>query len=386
MSNLVDLTSDDDIDDNSKEKELIRRELLQLKDEIYVRQCRIADLEQLLKEYVQAENRKTQEKNQLQFTRTDGVISTYPWSKILEETRIHKFHILYWRPMQKEICDCVLSGIDCMVFLPAGSGKSLCFQLPALLYPNRLTLVISPLIALMHDQVNQLQALDIRAARLGSDTSKESSSYIYESIGQGSLSLLYVSPELLIKSKTLQRHLSTACGQGKLARIVIDEAHCCSQWGHDFRPDYRKLSMLRRLYPDICITALTATADDKTANDIRTILCLLPNTVIFRQSCDRPNIFYQVQMKPKNASELGSQIASLVSEDPRFIQGSGIIYALSKKDCESICSNLIDLGISCACYHAGLDSNIRESVYSQWQSNAIQIVVATIAFGMGGNQ
>ncbi|CEP01006.1 hypothetical protein PBRA_008318 [Plasmodiophora brassicae] len=387
-ADVVDLTADDDDrghgrDDDGDSDDGIRRRIRVLQAEIDQRRTVIRTLQRVLDERAEARLAVERDAVQRRFMSDGADGKRYPWTDELERARKDKFHLGHWRPMQKEICDAFLSGHDCLVFLPAGSGKSLCFQLPSVIGNQGVTLVISPLVALMHDQVSQMVELDIAAARISADTDSDTRSAIYARIRDGSLALLYISPEFLIKSKRMQTAISKASHSNRIARIAIDEAHCCSQWGHDYRPDYAKLRILRSLCPSCPIMALTATCDNETAKDVTRILGLRPNTLVFRQSVDRPNLFYEVRPKPPSMQEFTSEVAQLILTDSRFASQSGIIYVLSQKETEQLCEQLQKAGVTCAPYHANIDESFKRRAFSKWKRNEIQIVVATVAFGMG---
>ena len=277
-----------------------------------------------------------------------------------------------FRPGQAEIISHVLSGRDALVLMPTGGGKSLCYQLPALKLPG-LTLVISPLIALMKDQVDGLRSNGISAAFLNSSLSEQESGRVIADLRAGNIKLLYLAPERLAMPsfQLLLRSLM-------LSLIAVDEAHCISEWGHDFRPEYRGLSSLRDVFPEIPIVALTATANDRVRKDI--IMQLrLKNGRVYCTSFNRPNLTYRVLSK-KNSFE------ALLSLIDRYPQQPIIIYAFSRKDTESIASDLGLQGIRALPYHAGLDQTIRATTQEKFIRDEIPVIVATIAFGMGVNK
>ncbi|MBS1615967.1 MAG: DNA helicase RecQ [Bacteroidetes bacterium] len=282
----------------------------------------------------------------------------------------HFFGYSSFRPGQEAIINHVLSGQDALVLMPTGGGKSICYQLPALMMEG-LTIVVSPLIALMKDQVDALRQNGIPAGLLNSSQSQEEQQAIWTQLRNGRLKLLYIAPERLMGGRRFVEHLQTL----NVSLIAIDEAHCISQWGHDFRPEYLELGALKRYFPQAPILALTATADKHTKEDILAKLHLERGRV-FEHSFNRPNIYYQVL--PKKAHE--AQIVRFLHEHS---EDSGIIYCLSRNRAEGLAETLRDSGIKAACYHAGLCTEDRNLCQEAFQRDTLRVVVATIAFGMG---
>lgn len=272
-----------------------------------------------------------------------------------------------FRPLQETIIDHVLAGKDLMVVMPTGGGKSMCFQLPALLLDG-LTVVISPLIALMKDQVDALRANGIAAGFYNSSQDTSQQAQLFKTIQSGDLKLLYVAPESL---PLLQEPLRNT----RVSLIAVDEAHCISTWGHDFRPAYTQLSQLKTHFPAAHVIALTATADRATRADIVSQLAIT-GAHEFVASFDRPNITLQV--RPGN-----NRIGQLRKFLEKYRNESGIIYCLSRSSCEKLAENLSALGYACEAYHAGLEHRFRESVQERFIQDKTKIVCATIAFGMG---
>ncbi|MEA5114423.1 MAG: DNA helicase RecQ [Geobacteraceae bacterium] len=275
-----------------------------------------------------------------------------------------------FRPYQEEIIDALIRGEDAFVLMPTGGGKSLCYQIPALHRPG-VGIVVSPLISLMKDQVDALRANGVAAAFYNSSLGEKDSRRVLAELHNGRLDLLYVAPERLMGEGFLER-----LAELEISLFAIDEAHCISQWGHDFRPEYVQLGRLRRLFPRVPIIALTATADSQTRDDI------LQRLEISRAACritgfDRPNIRYTVEDKQKPFAQLLNFIRSREQYD------AGIVYALSRKRVEDVAARLVTEGFSAAPYHAGLPDRERERVQEAFQRDDLQVVVATVAFGMG---
>lgn len=274
-----------------------------------------------------------------------------------------------FRPQQSEIIDTVLAGKDSLVLMPTGGGKSICFQIPAMLRPG-LAVVISPLIALMKDQVDGLQANGIKAACLNSSLSFAEQSEVLQQARSGELKLLYIAPERLFAGNMIDT-LKTY----PLSLFVVDEAHCISSWGHDFRPEYRHLNKLKTVFPDVPIIALTATADRVTRRDISRQLGI-DETNSFIASFDRPNLSLNVLPGRKRLQQIQNFIARQKGKP-------GIIYCLSRKSTETIAENLLKAGFKADCYHAGLPAAQRSQIQEQFLKDDLQIIVATVAFGMG---
>ena len=274
-----------------------------------------------------------------------------------------------FRPGQQEVIQLLTAGESCVVVMPTGGGKSLCFQLPALLMPGT-CIVVSPLISLMKDQVDSLRAVGVSAACYNSSLDATDARRILDSLHAGELDLLYVSPERLIQGGMLDR-----LQDEPVSLFAIDEAHCVSQWGHDFRPEYAQLSCLRDRFPDTPVVALTATADQQTRQDIADVLGV-PDAPQIITGFDRPNIHYDVREKHKPLEQLKLFLTEHDGE-------SGIVYALSRKRVDAICDSLTEAGYDVAAYHAGHSAEHRNAVQERFLNDDLKIVIATVAFGMG---
>ena len=274
-----------------------------------------------------------------------------------------------FRPHQLEIIDSIIAGNDAFVLMPTGGGKSLCFQIPALHRPGT-AIVVSPLISLMKDQVDALKANGVVAEFLNSSLSAEESSAVLNALRAGELDMLYVAPERLVLDGFLQ-----TLSRVELSLFAIDEAHCVSQWGHDFRPEYVQLGCLRGLFPEVPIVALTATADEQTRLDVLRQLNL-PDARMFVTGFDRPNIRYTAAYKTRPAAQL---LEFLKQHDGE----SGIVYALSRRRVEDVAAKLVAEGIKAGAYHAGMHTTVRARVQEAFMGDRLDVVVATVAFGMG---
>lgn len=283
-------------------------------------------------------------------------------AKLKENFGFEKF-----RPNQEEIINCILSGQDTLAIMPTGGGKSICFQLPALVFEG-ITIVISPLIALMKDQVDGLKANGIEACFINSSQTEDERQFYIESLKSNAIKLVYIAPESLSFLDNIFNSLT-------ISLIAIDEAHCISSWGHDFRPAYTNLGYLKNRFPSTPILALTATADKATRKDISEQLNL-KNPKLFVASFDRKNLSLEV----RPALDRVKQIIDFIQEKPNE---SGIVYCLSRKTTEELAEKLQKTGISAKAYHAGLDNKIRSKTQDEFINDDCKVVCATIAFGMG---
>jgi ATP-dependent DNA helicase RecQ len=301
---------------------------------------------------------------------------TSPVPLSLEQALKHFFGYDSFRPGQREIVEAALQKRDMMIVMPTGGGKSLCFQLPALLKPG-LTVVVSPLIALMQDQVEALQDNGIGATFLNSTLSSQETRSRETEILEGKIKLLYVAPERLLGERFLP-FLDIVANKLGISAFAIDEAHCVSEWGHDFRPEYRQMQRVRDRYPDIPIMALTATATERVRQDIIQQLTLR-NPYIHVASFNRPNLYYEVRPKTKHSF---AEVLQIIQKKG----GSGIIYCLSRKKVDDVASKLQQSGIQALPYHAGMNDVDRATNQTRFIRDDVQVMVATIAFGMGINK
>ncbi|KAH9862361.1 hypothetical protein IAQ61_010565 [Plenodomus lingam] len=309
----------------------------------------------------------------------------FPWSQDLRNALVRRFGLRGFRPGQLEAINTTLGGEHCFVLMPTGGGKSLCYQLPSVITSGKtrgVTIVVSPLLSLMEDQVAACeQRFGMQAFLINGESTAAQKNMIMDALKerdpQKFIQILYVTPEMLSKNQRMVGTLQQLHSRGHLARIVIDEAHCVSQWGHDFRPDYKALGDVVRQFPGVPVIALTATATSLVRTDVVANLGI-QGCRQFSQSFNRPNLSYEVLPKSKGVV---NSIAELIKD--RYSKKSGIIYCLSRKSCEDVAKKLSDLGLKAFHYHAGMESAERSAVQRKWQSNEYHVIVATIAFGMG---
>ncbi|KAM9673882.1 ATP-dependent DNA helicase Q1 isoform 1-T2 [Trichechus inunguis] len=305
----------------------------------------------------------------------------FPWSDKVKDVLQNVFKLQKFRSLQLETINVTMAGKEVFLVMPTGGGKSLCYQLPALC-SDGFTLVICPLISLMEDQLMVLKQLGISATMLNASSSKEHVKWVHaEMVNKNSkLKLIYVTPEKIAKSKMFMSRLEKAYEARRFTRIAVDEVHCCSQWGHDFRPDYKALGILKRQFPNTSLIGLTATATSHVLKDAQKILCV-DKCFTFTASFHRPNLYYEVRQKPSNTEDFIEDIVKLING--RYKGQSGIIYCFSQKDSEQVTVSLQNLGIHAGAYHANMEPEDKTKVHRKWSANEIQVVVATVAFGMG---
>ncbi|MCP4238278.1 MAG: RecQ family ATP-dependent DNA helicase, partial [Aestuariibacter sp.] len=287
--------------------------------------------------------------------------------QVLEDT----FGYREFRDGQAEVIAQLIDGADALVLLPTGGGKSLCYQIPAMVRDGT-GIVVSPLISLMQDQVEQLREAGVKAAYINSSLDPETLHSTTQGLKDGEYDMVYVSPERL-----LQPYFLNMLASLPIALFAVDEAHCVSHWGHDFRQDYRGLGLLKQRFPNVPLIGLTATADTTTQQDILLQLGLI-DPLVYRGSFDRPNIRYRVVPKYKAFD----QIVTYIKQQ----EGSGIIYCNSRAKVDDLNAKLHRQGMRCAAYHAGMEADERAFVQRQFITDKIDIVVATVAFGMGINK
>jgi ATP-dependent DNA helicase RecQ len=294
----------------------------------------------------------------------------------LHEALKRAFGFDAFRPRQESVVRDILAGRDVLALMPTGGGKSLCYQLPALLQPG-VSIIVSPLIALMQDQVRQLLDNDIPATVINSSIEPAEISRRLAALLEGRYKLAYLAPERLVLGEFLDGPLRRLAANPGINAFVVDEAHCVSEWGHDFRPEYRQLSALRRRHPEIPILAFTATATARVRADIAAQLAL-QDPVVHVASFNRPNLFYRVRAKSKRSTH---DLLAQAREG-----GAGIVYCLSRRRVDELASELHSAGIRALPYHAGLDAETRRSNQEAFIRDDVQVIVATIAFGMGINK
>jgi RecQ family ATP-dependent DNA helicase len=310
--------------------------------------------------------------------RSPSTARSFPWTRAIHHLLRTTFGLHAFRPHQEQVVDATLSGQDVFFLLRTGGGKSLCYQLPALYETAKLTLVVSPLVALLHDQERHLNNLQPNCAVSLQGTVKQQD--WQRAFDTRTTRVVFVTPERIAKSKTLWHHLSTLYQRQTLGRFVIDEAHCVSQWGHDFRPDYAQLGRLKQHFPSVPLLCLTATASLRVQQDVTQLLHLSQPLFVTPSSADRPNLRYQVRAKHS---------ATVVADMARYIQdhhahSAGIIYTLTQNDAQQVAHQLQHhFALPARPYHAGLSDAVKTRTQQDWMTDQVPIIVATIAFGLG---
>ncbi|GAA99436.1 uncharacterized protein L969DRAFT_23304 [Mixia osmundae IAM 14324] len=310
---------------------------------------------------------------------------SFPWSRDVLKVLNKHFRLSSFRPNQLKAINATLAADDVFILMPTGGGKSLCYQLPAVVQSGKtrgVSIVISPLLSLIHDQCQALMDKDVIALAFNSDLKKSDRDFVINELRTADDDtrpcLIYVTPEMIAKSTLFKDVLRNLHRRQRLARFVIDEAHCISSWGFDFRPDYKELGSIKREYPGVPIMALTATANERVKQDVITSLGI-NDCLVLSQSFNRPNLRYEVRPKGKLIIK---DISDLIKRD--FAGLCGIIYCLSKKQCEDIAEALkTQHGVKAHHYHAGMAKDDRIRIQADWQRGKIHVVCATIAFGMG---
>lgn len=289
------------------------------------------------------------------------------------------------RPFQKNVFEAMINEKDVFVISPTGSGKSLCFQLPALLQEG-ICIVLSPLRSLIFDQVEALKKKGIKAELLNGDLPKTKKNKLFQELEKNypSIKLLYSTPESIMCNEETKVIFQDLFQRGLLNRIVLDEAHCISTWGHEFRPNYLKVKNIKNVFPDIPIAAFTATATEKVNADIQDILQLDENTEVFESSFIRHNLNIVIRSRGSKKNEIQECLDEIVEElEGKYQNQSAILYAFSRNKCEELSNLLLEYGIKSDFYHAGLSAKKRNEIQMKWLDGELQIICATIAFGMG---
>eukprot|EP01006_Ploeotia_vitrea_P052667 TRINITY_DN67716_c8_g1_i1.p1 TRINITY_DN67716_c8_g1~~TRINITY_DN67716_c8_g1_i1.p1 ORF type:complete len:687 (-),score=32.92 TRINITY_DN67716_c8_g1_i1:882-2813(-) len=318
----------------------------------------------------------------------------FMWDKRLKTLLREQFDLPAFRPLQREVVNALLSRHDVFLNLPTGTGKSLCFQLLAWYYSKGTVLVVCPLLSLMEDQVYAARKLGLSAELLAGQTPQDVRNKILQGVladdytnkTMPRIHLLYLTPELLCRSKPVLNALKEAYEQDKLRLLVVDECHCCSEWGYDFRPDYRNLALLKIQFPRVPMLALTATASPCVQADVEECLGISQG-VSFRGDYNRPNLFYCIKPKAKKAASNVNDIVEWIKAH-RAANGpsSGIVYCLTRRDTVVVNTMLKLDGISSAFYHSGLTNKERTKVQDEWMADKTDVMVATSAFGLGINK
>ena len=322
--------------------------------------------------------------------RRDQHQQQYPWTQQVHHLLKHTFKISAFRDHQEQVINATLSQQDVFCIMRTGGGKSLTYQLPSILEgrgpSKKITVVVSPLLSLIQDQEDQLNQFCRNSAIsfTSANTADQSQQWTDVRDPNAGVCLILVTPERVSKSSQLMRELQQLCGQGRLGRFVIDEAHCATQWGHDFRPDYVQLGRLKQAFPMIPLLALTATASDPVRKDVCQILGLRPNHLFLRSSANRSNLRYSVRCKPDQKDKVIEQMADFIKD--KHPNDAGIIYTFSRKEADYVAKQLGSYKITAAPYHSSVSAATKSKIHTSWMRNKTQVVVATIAFGLGINK
>jgi len=317
----------------------------------------------------------------------------FPWSEAVKYHLKNTFNIRAFRDRQGEIINCTMSGKDAFVIMRTGGGKSLTYQLPAFIEgrspARKLTLVISPLLSLIRDQVDQTNQFLPNSATsfvsgMPGGASEQARRWELVRNPDSGLCIFFVTPERVHKSNKLRSELEKLHANQRLGRFVIDEAHCATMYGHDFRPDYAKLGILKKHFPNIPLIAVTATASDRVREDCCRILRIDPNHNFFRSSADRQNLTYHVKSKPDSKDAVVKDMVTFIqTHHPKH---AGIVYTFSRREADEVATKLESHGISARSYHSSISDASKEHIHNSWMKNRTKVVVATIAFGLGINK
>ncbi|KAL7532884.1 hypothetical protein ACHAXR_012305, partial [Thalassiosira sp. AJA248-18] len=317
----------------------------------------------------------------------------HPWSDRMMHHLRNTFNLSQFRDHQHDIINATMCGQDVFVVMRTGGGKSLTYQLPAVVQvesrERKVTIVISPLISLIRDQEEQMNAMRPGSAiaftsGMAGGTSEHARRWGLVRDPNAGVALVFVTPEKVAKSGKFKGELEKLQNQGRLGRFVIDECHCATQWGHDFRPDYTKLGILKHHFPNIPVLAVTATASERVRHDCAEILKLRKNYRFFRSTANRPNLNYSVKCKHDSKDGVAKDMVAFIKEN--HVGEAGIIYTFSKKEADDVANKLCDHGIVARSYHSDVQETRKNQIQRSWMRNETQVVVATIAFGLGINK
>ncbi|CAK9797104.1 ATP-dependent DNA helicase Q1 [Anthophora quadrimaculata] len=374
---IITIKDDEHQDIEKDEIAAINYELKQIENEIQ----KLEDRKKILTQRKEKLQDDALLKKSLAVSRRDWNKEDFSWSGDLRKALKDVFKIINLRELQLPTMNAIMSNEDVILVMPTGGGKSLCYQLPAVISKG-ITIVVSPLVSLMEDQLHGLHRNNVKAMMLSAKCNKENVKTVMNALvdKKSDLKLIYVTPEYMAKSNRFMNKLQKAYEMKRLDRFAIDEVHCCSQWGHDFRPDYKFLGILKSMFQGVPLLGLTATAPAKIIVDVQKMLDI-QGCLVLRATFNRPNLFYEVRRKPADKDTCVAMIENLLKN--RFKDKSGIIYTTTIKDAEQLTTDLRALGLKVGCYHAMLEADYRSEVYSKWISGKYQTVVATIAFGLG---